>query len=169
MRRLGIYLYSKAKTIIIIAAGLIKRIHDQRVLKLLERPKKTKILFPITSPKMRRKKDKIMVKAKAMVAIMDNRRTFQRERVSCLSYALFKLFITAFIPFEAAQSAATILKDKKVCLLAWEVWSITFFIISYAILGMTFDKSFKACSLVIGVKLIRLMRNIKKGKRARIK
>jgi len=83
MRLLGMYRYSKAKTTIIIAAGLIKRMYDQRILKLLERPKKTKILFPITSPKMRRKKDKIIVKAKAMVATIDNKRTFQRERVSC--------------------------------------------------------------------------------------
>jgi hypothetical protein len=42
-------------------------------------------------------------------------------------------------------------------------------IISYAAVGITFDRIYRACSLVTGVKLIRLIRKIKNGKIARIK
>ena len=83
IRLLGIYRYNIAKTINITTTGLIKRIRDHRVLKLFEKPKNTKIFLPIISPKIRRIKDKIIVKAKAIVANIDKPRTFHSDLRSC--------------------------------------------------------------------------------------
>lgn len=92
----------------------MKRIYGQSILKLFENPKKMNTFLPIISPKIRSMKENRIVNAKAMVAIIDNPRTFQNALVSCWSYALFRLFTTAFIPFEETQSVAAILKDRKV-------------------------------------------------------